>query len=81
LWALSACVAVLAFVVFRIIGFMELHDRGHHGLVLGLPLLCTGCGMMASMVWMEATGRAAGPWRLIIALALLLGTMVVAVLF
>jgi hypothetical protein len=76
-----ACVALVAFVVFRIVGFMERHDSGHHGIVLGLPLLCIGFGMMVNMAWMEANGKAVGPWRLIIALAFLLGTIVVAVLF
>jgi hypothetical protein len=72
---------MMAFIVYRIIGFAERRDSGHHGLVLSLPLFCLACGSLASMTWMESSGRTAGPWRLIIALTLFVATALVSVAF
>jgi len=79
--ALTACVAVMAFIIFRIIGLMQRHDGSHHGLVLGLPLFCLACGWMTSLAWRDSNGTPAGPWRLIIGLSFFLGTILVAVIF
>ena len=78
---MTAFVAVMVFIVYRIIGFMERHDASHHGLVLSLPLLCLACGWMTSLAWRDSNGRPAGPWRLIIGLSFFLGTILVSVMF
>src|SRR4051794_31207375 len=65
---LTACAAVLMIIVYKVVGYMEASERAHHGVVLSLPLLCLTCGLLSSAAWMESNGRAAGPWRILIAL-------------
>jgi len=81
LTALTACVVMMAFVVYRIVRIADRSDGTHRGFVLSLPLFCIASGLMVSMTWMEFNGRTVGPGRLIIALALFLATMLVSVAF